>query len=119
VSLVRLTSPESDPEIIAIVATLEAHQIPCYVRGGGMGGLFPGVQINGYNTRDIMIPEERAALAIELLRDFQSKPLTAGPEERPKKLGRLRNLLELLLFGWFIPGSRGPGAKQDGTPNSR
>jgi len=105
VALVRLVSPDSDPEIVAIVAMLEAHGIPCYVRGGGFGGLFPGVQINAYNTRDIMIPEEQTAAALELLKDFQSRP--ADPEESvaPRKSGRLRNLLEILLFGWFVPRS--------------
>ena len=53
--LVRLVSPDSDPEIIAIVAMLEAHGIYAFVRGGGFGGLYPGVQINGFNTRDIMV----------------------------------------------------------------
>jgi hypothetical protein len=119
-ALVRLISPESESEIIAVVAMLEAHQILCYVRGGGFGGLYPGVQINSYNTRDIMIPEEKATLALELLRDFQSQPVTEPPEERLRKSGKLRNLLELLLFGWFVPGSGGTGTKPpDSTPNPR
>jgi hypothetical protein len=120
VSLVRLVSPETDSEIVAIVAMLNAHEIPTYVRGGGFGGLFPGVQINAYNTRDIMIPEETATAALELLRDFQSQP--SGPEVHvtPKRLGWLRNLLELLLFGWFMPGtrSRAPDGNSSGTPNN-
>jgi Putative prokaryotic signal transducing protein len=113
VALVRLVSPDSDPEIVAIVAMLEAHGIPCYVRGGGFGGLFPGVQINAYNTRDIMIPEEQSAAALELLEEFQSRP--AEPENiRPKKSGRLRNFLELVLFGWFVPRSPAHTEKTDG-----
>ena len=123
VALVRLVSPESDPEIVAIVAMLEAHGIPCYVRGGGFGGLFPGVQINAYNTRDIMIPEEQAAAALELFRDFQSRPPEPEANVRPKPSGRLRKLFELLLFGWFVPRPPAPtknaAAPADGTPNSR
>jgi Putative prokaryotic signal transducing protein len=103
VALVRLVSPESDPEIVAIVAMLEAHGILCYVRGGGFGGLFPGVQINSYNTRDIMIPEEEAATALALLKDFQSRHPDPDTNVRPRQAGRLRNLCEFLLFGWFIP----------------
>jgi Putative prokaryotic signal transducing protein len=120
VALVRLLSPESDSEIVAIVAMLDAHEIPSFVRGGGMGGLFPGVQINAYNTRDIMVPEEKAAAALELLRDFQSsRPAPEEHVETPKKSGRLRNLFELLLFGWFMPGSRTRARNADGTPNNR
>jgi len=122
VALVRLVSPDSDPEIIAIVAMLEAHGIPSYVRGGGFGGLFPGVQINAYNTRDIMIPEEQVAEALELLKDYRSRSVDLEENVRPRKSGRLRNLFEFLLFGWFVPRSpvhaekRGTAA---GTPVDR
>ena len=119
-TLVRLVSPESDPEIVTIVAMLEAHGIPCYVRGGGFGGLFPGVQINAYNTRDIMIPEEKTAQALELLRDFQSQWFAPEGDVKPKRSGWLRNLLELLFFGWFMPGPRAHrDTRPDGTPNNR
>lgn len=106
-SLIRLVSPESDTEIIAIVALLEAHDIPCYVRGGGFGGLLPGVQINGLNTRTIMVAEEQLDLALELLRDFRAPAPASGDDVAPKGSGTLRNLLEFFLFGWFVPGSRG------------
>jgi len=122
VALVRLVSPESDPEIVAIAAMLEAHGIPCYVRGGGFGGLFPGVQINAYNTRDIMIPEEQTATALALLKDFQSRPPDLE-NVRPRGSGRLRNLLEFLLFGWFIPKPPAQAEESDapvaGTPGGR
>jgi len=104
-ALVRLISPDSEPEIVAIVAMLEAHGIPSYVRGAGFGGLFPGVQINAYNTRDIMIAEEQVAEAVELLKDYRSRSVDPEENGRPRKSGRLRNLLELLLFGWFVPRS--------------
>ena len=119
-TLVRLISPESDPEILAIVAMLEAHDIPCFVRGGGFGGLYPGVQINAFNTRDVMVAEEYAATALELVRDFQSQPSEPTEDSQPKPKGRLRNLFELLLFGWFVPGSRPDRNKASGgTPNQR
>ena len=82
VTLVRLISPDSDPEILAIVAMLEAHEIPCFVRGGGFGGLYPGVQINAFNTRDIMVPEEHAAAALDLVRDFEVQP--SAPSRSPR-----------------------------------
>jgi hypothetical protein len=113
VALVRLVSPDSDPEIVAIVAMLEAHGIPCYVRGAGFGGLFPGVQINAYNTRDIMIPEEQIAEALELLKDFESRPPDREATVEPRKSGKLRNLFEFLLFGWFVPRSAAHTEKRD------
>jgi hypothetical protein len=53
---------------------LEAHQIPCFVDNAGFGGLYPGPRIHAYNTRSIMVPEERLSAALELIRDFQSQP---------------------------------------------
>jgi Putative prokaryotic signal transducing protein len=117
--LQRQVSPESDPEILAITAMLEAHDIPCYVRGGGIGGLLPGVQINGFNTRTIMIPEDRAQFALELLREFQSQSSIPYSGVRSGKSGRLRNLIEFFLFAWFVPRSQNcQGANSVATPNN-
>jgi len=106
VALVRVLSPESQSEIVAVVAMLEAHDIPCLVHNAGFGGLFPGPQINAYNTRSIMVPEERAAEALELLKEYQSQPPDPADGLKPKASGKLRNILEFFLFGWFVPGAR-------------
>jgi hypothetical protein len=118
VALVRLVSPDSDPEIMTIVAMLDARGIPSYVRGGGFGGLYPGVQINAFNTRDIMVPEEQVAEALALLKDFQAQQPAAEHVARPRKTGWLRNLVELLLFGWFVPRSQ-PRGDRSSTPRAR
>jgi hypothetical protein len=103
-TLVRVLSPDTEPELVAVVAMLEAHEIPCFVHNHAFGSLYPGPQINAYNTRSIMVAEENVPDAIELIREFQAHPGSAQP--RPTPSGRLRNLIEFLLFGWFIPGSR-------------
>ena len=122
-ALIRLVSPDSDPEIVAIVAMLDARGIPSYVRGGGFGGLYPGIQINSFNTRDIMVPEERADEALALLKDFLAQKPETEPAVRSTKTGRLRNLLELLLFGWFVPTAPSDSDRQTqhryGTSNNR
>jgi hypothetical protein len=115
VALVRVFSPEAEADLVAVVAMLEAHDIPCFVHGAGFGSLYPGPQIYGYNTRAIMVSEENAAAALELIRDFDSQPgdLHAGP--RPPS-GRLRTLIEFLLFGWFVPGRRAPRSREQREP---
>lgn len=109
-SLIRIHSPDNEPELITVVAMLEAHDIPCFVHSAGFGGLYPGPQINGYNTRSIWVPEEQLSVALELLRDFQSQPVDVGLHTAPAPSrfasGTFRALLEALIFGWFIPGSR-------------
>jgi len=109
-ALVRILSPDSEPELLAVVALLEAHEIRCFVHNAGFGALYPGPQIHAYNTRAIMVPEEQVSEALEILRDFQSQPSDLHLE--PKPSGRLRALIELLLFGWFIPGSRNSGRRR-------
>ena len=98
---------------------LDARGIPSFVRGWGIGGLLPGVQINAYNTRDIMVPEEKAAEALELVRDFQKPRSTPAGALIAKRPGRLRNLFELLLFGWFVPSHRAASKESQPDGESR
>jgi hypothetical protein len=72
VGLVKVLSPDAEPELIAVVAMLEAHSIPCFVQNAGFGSLYPGPQIGAFNARAIMVPEEKAAEALELIGDFQA-----------------------------------------------
>jgi hypothetical protein len=115
VALVHVFSPDSEPDLVAVVAMLEAHEIPCFVHSAGFGSLYPGPQIDGYNRRAVMVPEENVAAALELVRDFQSQPdeLHSGP---PRPSGKLRSFIEFLLFGWFVPGSRTSGHREERKP---
>jgi len=72
VSLVPVLSPDSEAELASVVAMLEARGVPCFVRGGGIGSLLPGVQVESFNTRAIMVPEDRAAEALALIADLHS-----------------------------------------------
>jgi hypothetical protein len=73
VSFVKVFSPTSEPELVTVVALLEAHDIPCFVPSAGFGSLYPGPLIHGYNMRAIMVDEAHAAAARELIRDFESR----------------------------------------------
>jgi hypothetical protein len=112
-SLVSVFSPETEAELVTVVALLEAHDIACFVRNAGIGSLIPGPQVNGYNTRDVMVDEKNVADALELLEDFQPKTSHAEPMRYPVK-SRLRSLLETILFGWFVPGSRSRDTRDRG-----
>ena len=104
-SLVKVFSPQTESEIAVITSLLEAHEIPVFIHGRHLGSLLPGLQIGSYNTQSIMVPEERAADALELLREFQpaQTPVDGGP--LPWR-DRLRVIVEAILFGWLIPGRR-------------
>jgi len=76
-ALVRVLSPQSESEIAVVTSLLEAHGIPVFVHGRHFGSLLPGLQIGNHNTQSVMVPEERAADALELLSAFRQND--AGP----------------------------------------
>lgn len=115
-SLVAIARPSTESEAILLCCLLRAHEIPCFVRGGGMAGLFPGLQIDGYNTRTVLVPVSAAAEAVERLREAKDGDATAPATSVPvipagSAFDTLRLVLETLLFGWFVPRS-GPARTQ-------
>ncbi|HWN07199.1 MAG TPA: DUF2007 domain-containing protein [Steroidobacteraceae bacterium] len=104
-ALVRVLSPQSESEIVVVTSLLEAHDIPVFIHGRHLGSLLPGLQIGNYNTQSIMVPEERAADALELLSDFRQIDAGTTPAPLPWR-DRLRVVLEGFLFGWLVPGRR-------------
>ena len=70
-ALVKVLSPRSEPELAVVRSLLEAHDIPVFVHGRHLGSLFPGLQIGRYNTQSVMVPEECAAAALQLLAGFR------------------------------------------------
>ena len=103
---------------MAVVAMLEAHDVPCFVQNAGFGGLYPGPRINSYNSRVILVPVERAFVARELIRDFKSQPSEMPPPAPPPSSGKLRMVVELLLFGWFMLTKGRPAAQSSKTSPS-
>jgi hypothetical protein len=110
--LVALTYVDTEPERLALVALLEAHEIPCHVQGLGFGGLFPGIQINHYNARRILIPDQALEEARELLAAFRAAPSRMPPEF--DWLDTLRCLAEFFIGGWLLLMPRAhPGRPMD------
>lgn len=70
-AFVQVFSPQSESEVIVVKSLLEAHDIPVFVRGRHFGSLLPGIQIGTANMQSIMVPEERAKDALELLASFR------------------------------------------------
>jgi Putative prokaryotic signal transducing protein len=114
-ALVRVLSPQSESEIAVVTSLLEAHDIPVFIHGRHLGSLLPGLQIGNYNTQSIMVPEERAADALELLSEFRQKDAGTAHSPLPWR-DRLRVVLEGILFGWLVPGRRDdkkPGTRDE------
>lgn len=101
--LVRILNPRTASEAAVVVAMLHAHEIPAFLHNGHIASVLPGVMISGYNTQSVMVPEECAADALELVANFRAAPSPAGDSSA------VRNVFEFLLFGWFVPAHHIPG----------
>lgn len=105
-ALVTILQPQTEAELAIALAVLEANEIESFVHGQYFGSLFPGLQIDSYNTRSILVPEERAEEAREALAETIA---TDEPATHPVPMrfrDKLRIVLEAVLFGWFVPGGR-------------
>jgi Putative prokaryotic signal transducing protein len=106
-AFVTILRPQTEAELAIALAILEAHDIESFVHGQYFGSLFPGLQIDSYNARSIMVPEERVREAREALAEAapsDEEPPSAPPSMRFRD--KLRIVLEAALFGWFVPGGR-------------
>jgi putative signal transducing protein len=103
---VPLHSPQTEPELVALVSLLQAHAIPHFVHNAGFGGLFPGLEIPLYNIRTIMVPATSAPAARELLASFLQAEPTREAAPKPGGRDKLRMIFEALFLGWFFPGTR-------------
>jgi hypothetical protein len=105
-ALVPILRPQTESELAIALAILEAHGIERFVHGQYFGSLLPGLQIESYNTRTIMVPEERAEEAREALAESSpnDEPAAAPPSMRFRDKARV--VLEAVLCGWFVPGIR-------------
>jgi Putative prokaryotic signal transducing protein len=104
-ALVRVLSPQSEPELAVVKSLLEAHDIPVFVHGRHLGSLLPGLQIGNYNTQSIMVPEECERDALELLTEF-SRDDSSTPVAPLRWRDRFRVIVEGILGGWLVPGRR-------------
>jgi 8-oxo-dGTP diphosphatase len=98
--LVRIFNPRTASEAAVVVAMLEAHEIPAFLHNGHLASVLPGLQIGAYNAHSVMVPEERAEDALELIVNFRIAPSPVADGSW------LRNFLEGILAGWFVPSQR-------------
>ena len=80
-SLVRIFTPSTEAELLAVAAMLEARNVPHFVQGAGLGALFPGALPIETNGRAIMVPQENAAEALALIEDFRNAPPDGDNDE--------------------------------------
>lgn len=103
---VPVAKPQTESELAVMVSLLDAHGIPHFVHNRGFGGLYPGLQIELYNVRQVMVPENHAQEALDLLAMFVQPSADTNAEETLTMWDRARVAIETLLFSWSFPCKR-------------
>lgn len=105
--MVHIASPRDEMELLFLKSILDDAGVTFFVQNDTFGSLTLGPRIELYNGKRIFVPAEQAAEARELLSDFRSRAEEPEPRATAYTLGdKLRMLLEVLLFGWIMPGRR-------------
>ncbi len=106
--MVELDSPRSETELLVLRGVLDGAGFLYFVKNDQFGSLAIGPQIDHYNRKTICVHEDHYEAAKALLADLRSATAGAETEPTPRPgLGDvLRMVVEVLLFGWIVPGRR-------------
>lgn len=111
--MAELHSPAGEPELLLLRSVLDGTGIFYFVKGDVFGSLTLGPQIDHYNKKTIYVHPDDLQEARALVAEFLSK--TAEPRRAAARDLRLRDVLrmvlEVLVFGWFMPGRRHRSAR--------
>ena len=101
-NLLWLYSPRSEGELALLRAILQWAGIRHFVHNNYFGALPVGPDIDLLNRRTIMVPERHAEEARDLLLDYLD--VTSKNQLPLLARDRIRVILEVVVFGWFLPG---------------
>jgi hypothetical protein len=106
--MIKLYSPENESELVVIKSIFMAEGLNYFVLNDHFGTLKVGPKIGLLNAKFIYVSEEDYDLAKEILLDFLEN---IGNGNKPFQSeysipDKIRMVVETLIFGWFIPGSR-------------
>lgn len=107
-TFVNLYSPDNDAELAVLKSILDSEGIVYFVKNDNFGSLEVGPRIGLFNSKMIEVRDDQYEQANELLSDFfekiQKKP--GGQVEEYSLFDKIRMLIEVLFFGWLMPGKR-------------
>ena len=109
-----VATPQTESELAVMVSLLDAHGIQHYVHNQGFGGLYPGMQMDLYNARRLMVPADHAAEALDLLVVFSRQSTVSDADDSMTLADKLRVAIETFVFGWSFPSKRNRNGKQEG-----
>jgi len=112
---VHLYSPENDAELALLKSILDSENINYFVKNDNFGSLEIGPRIGLYNSKMIEVRDDQYEQANELLTDYIQKT-QKKPEELAEEYSlfdKIRMVMEVIFFGWLMPGRRKSKKKSD------
>jgi len=105
--MIKLYSPRNEAELTVLKSLLDAEGIAYFVHNDHFGSLEPGPSIYLYNAKTILVEESDVDEARAVIAQVvEAQDSEAGSAHRYSWFDKLRMFLEVLLFGWMIPGTR-------------
>jgi hypothetical protein len=115
VNYVHLYSPQNESELTLLKSILDSEDINYFVRNDNFGSLEVGPRIGLFNAKMIEVQDDQLEQAKELLSDYFEKT-KKEPEESVKEYSwfdKIRMVVEVLVFGWLMPGRRKSKKSED------
>jgi hypothetical protein len=92
--------PKSGTELALLKSLLVGEDIPFNVVNDGFGSLEVGPQIGLFNERIIQVPDEHAARAEEVIRDFLAATADVAPTENFSFFEKVIGVAESWVRKW-------------------
>jgi len=109
--MVPVYRPDNPVDLALAESLLAAENIPYFVHNNHFGSLYPGVQIELFNVRTIMVADEDVFRSRKALADLLAPDLEPALPLSPGQIFRM--LFEAIAFGWFFPAKRRKKEKPD------
>jgi hypothetical protein len=108
----KLYSPKNQIELAMLQSIFESADITFFIENNAFGSLHIGPNIALFNAKTIFVEDEDEQEAKELLKEYLENTYPDNePAEKTALLDKIRMVLEVVLFGWFMPGKRWKGKK--------
>ncbi|MEO6986047.1 MAG: hypothetical protein ABI155_11955 [Paralcaligenes sp.] len=68
--MVPIYTPKSESEALVITSLMRAYGVVFFMRGGAFSSMYPGPISNSLNEQTLMVDDDQAELARELIQSF-------------------------------------------------
>ncbi len=105
-TMVDLYSPSNEGELALIKSILDAEGINYFVKNDNFGSMEVGPRIELFNNKTVTVQSDQCERASELIKDYLAQTAVAVEDEKYSLFDKIRMFVELLLFGWMMPGKK-------------